>query len=141
MGQLVILEGSDQGKTYILRTRNILGRNKDCSLVINDKKTSGNHCKIESINRSEFSITDLNSSNGTFVNGKKVSPGQKLQYGDIILLGETLMVYQALQSSQTNSTMIFDSNRLMDVEKIHCNKPLANDWMFCPYCGTKVESL
>ncbi|MBN2145027.1 MAG: FHA domain-containing protein [Candidatus Aureabacteria bacterium] len=138
MGQLVILEGSDQGKIFILRTKNIIGRYNDCSLVINDKKISSKHCKIEKINRTEFSITDLNSSNGTFVNGFKLTQSRTLQYGDIILIGETLMVYQTLQNSQTNTTMIFDSTRVMEADKTHCSKPLAHDWLFCPYCGKPV---
>ena len=69
-------------------TRLVIGRSKaEVNLRIADRKISGKHAVLE---RREgcFYITDLMSSNGTCVNGEKISEACMLSNGDIIGLGE-----------------------------------------------------
>lgn len=54
-----------------------------------DSNVSRNHAKIEKRGEDEYWISDLNSSNGTTVNGRPISGNKLLQDGDIIVLGGT----------------------------------------------------
>jgi pSer/pThr/pTyr-binding forkhead associated (FHA) protein len=72
-----------------LADRLVIGRNKDCDLVLaNDDMVSGRHCQIESI-EGKVVLRDLQSQNGTELNGVPVTARCRLQTGDCILLGHT----------------------------------------------------
>ena len=68
-----------------------VGKNADNNLVIKDKTVSGKHFKIFYKNN-EYTIVDLNSLNGTFVNGQKVKE-KKLRHNDTIQIGKTKMLF------------------------------------------------
>ncbi len=93
--QLAITEGPcpkikyDLGKKKTIR----IGKKKDNDIVIDDATVSRNHSEIEATSDS-FLLRDLNSTNGTFINGTKVKEAF-LSPGDVITIGNTVMVYQA----------------------------------------------
>ncbi|MFC1524763.1 FHA domain-containing protein [Planctomycetota bacterium] len=70
----------------------IIGRGKDCSLRIRDKKTSRKHCQITKVSTGQYKVTDLNSANGTLINGHKISE-HTLKSGDIIRIGAHKIVF------------------------------------------------
>jgi predicted component of type VI protein secretion system len=63
-----------------------IGRHDDCVIRIKSSQVSRRHCEIVEAN-GKLTIRDLGSSNGTFVNGKRVSGQQVLQPGDEVALG------------------------------------------------------
>lgn len=67
-----------------------IGRGSGCRVRISDPSVSRIHCSIALNERGELIITDLGSANGTFVNGKKIAPGQtqKLNSGDELRIGD-----------------------------------------------------
>ena len=67
------------------------GRGKDVSYTLNHKTVSRNHFVV-SFDNGSYSIQDLGSSNGTLVNGVKVSQS-KLNHGDVIGVGEILLTF------------------------------------------------
>ena len=67
------------------------GRGKDVSYTLNHKTISRNHFVV-SFDNGSYSIQDLGSSNGTLVNGVKVSQS-KLNHGDVIGVGEILLTF------------------------------------------------
>ncbi len=70
-----------------------IGRAQDNDLSIDaDEFASVHHAKIEP-RRDGIWLTDLNSTNGTFVNGVKVTRPRKLSPGDVIRVGETDLRY------------------------------------------------
>lgn len=69
-----------------------LGRRPDCDLRIPFLEVSRRHCELR-LGDGEVLLKDLNSSNGTFVNGKRVSE-VKLQPGDRIKIGPVVFVVQ-----------------------------------------------
>lgn len=74
MWYLRILNGPDTGKIFSLEEHQsefVLGRSQSCDIVLQHSGISKSHCKITHEGGS-WSITDLNSSNGTFVNGVKI---------------------------------------------------------------------
>jgi|SRR6185312_4656362 len=63
-----------------------VGRSSENDIVINDKTVSSNHCKIIQHDDGRIEINDLGSTNGTYVNGKKVLSAI-LNPGDEVLMG------------------------------------------------------
>ncbi|MFH1227446.1 MAG: FHA domain-containing protein [Planctomycetota bacterium] len=68
------------------------GRSSDNSIVIKSEKVSRKHAEIRKDEES-FIVVDLASSNGTYVNGNKVSE-RKLEPGDIIKIGDALIIFE-----------------------------------------------
>jgi pSer/pThr/pTyr-binding forkhead associated (FHA) protein len=90
---LVIIDGKDKGKTFLLagKERFKIGRAVGSDLKLTDGKISREHCLLESV-RDHHIIIDLESSNGTVVNGERVKK-TVLKEGDYIRLGFTLLKY------------------------------------------------
>jgi len=50
----------------------LIGRGNDNHLVVKDEKVSNKHCCIKKLSANEFIAEDMGSSNGTFLNGKRI---------------------------------------------------------------------
>ncbi len=66
-----------------------IGRGSKNSIVIRDNEVSRDHCRLVRFSES-YEIHDLDSSNGTFVNGQRVVSPWLLQPGALIELGDTI---------------------------------------------------
>ncbi|HWY85870.1 MAG TPA: FHA domain-containing protein [Gemmataceae bacterium] len=71
----------------IPREEFLIGRGSDCDLRVNDEDVSRHHCLIR-VRGQEATLSDLGSSNGTFVNGKRVLSQVALVSGDEIRLAK-----------------------------------------------------
>ena len=69
-----------------------MGRAKDCDIVVADLNVSRRHAEVR-LENGEHWLVDLGSTNGTSVNGKRVSRA-KLENGDRIELGSTVLVFE-----------------------------------------------
>jgi len=83
-------------------SRFLVGRSKECEIVLKNQKVSRKHAEISVVNNEIF-ITDLNSTNGTFVNGVKIKK-RKLIFNDEIRIGEATLKLMA--DSITSSGMV-----------------------------------
>jgi hypothetical protein len=77
-------------KIYLTKTSTVLGRNETSDVVIANSDVSSRHCILDIQTRGVF-ILDLDSTNGTFVNGSLVRDGY-LNPGDRIELGPCMFV-------------------------------------------------
>ncbi len=92
---LIIKSGRKSGATFPLRKKVInMGRDSSNEIVIDDPKSSRQHAKIK-LEGDNFVIYDLASSNGTFVNGEKIT-SVKLNDGDEIKIGDTVLAFKLL---------------------------------------------
>ena len=66
-----------------------IGRKEDNYVVLQDMHTSGNHAKLV-VKENNLYIQDLHSTNGTFVNGRKISTNVKLLGREEIQIGTTV---------------------------------------------------
>ncbi len=66
-----------------------IGRREDNSVVLQDRHTSGNHARLI-VKENNLYIQDLQSTNGTFVNGRKISTNVKLLGREEIQIGTTI---------------------------------------------------
>jgi adenylate cyclase len=78
---------------FPLGERTTVGRHPNNTLRLVDREVSKEHCVIEKVGDG-FLLRDLNSSNGTFVNGRKVRE-LRLRDGDEIVLGNTRLVFHS----------------------------------------------
>ena len=94
MAKLVVLSEGLTGQSYELKVdKTTIGRVEDNAFQIAQPSVSSHHCEIL-LNGNEVVVKDLNSTNGTFINGEKVTesvlkPGQVLRLGQIELRLET----------------------------------------------------
>ena len=80
------------GRRRVLTERRVvLGRSKECDVQVSDANVSRRHAELRQ-EGSSWWIVDLDSTNGTEVNGKRV-PRAKLADGDRITLGSTELVF------------------------------------------------
>ena len=87
-----VLEGFEAGRLYCdLMTPISIGREEDNDIRLNDDRVSRFHAKIQE-DAGRIILTDLDSTNGTRVNGHPVRM-RVLQLGDQILFGRCLMVF------------------------------------------------
>jgi DNA-binding winged helix-turn-helix (wHTH) protein len=96
---LTVLQGESVGLTVqIEHDRTIIGRGANADLVLNDQVASRQHAEILSACESgiEFRLRDLESTNGTFLNGSQIESDQLLQDGDKIRIGKHLLKFALL---------------------------------------------
>ncbi len=84
------------GRTTLGSTRLTIGRAPDNNLVVNDGKASSHHAEIRPEGQ-YYSIVDLGSTNGTFINEQQIYSGMPrlLQAGDTIRIGDTRFSLEA----------------------------------------------
>jgi len=91
---LLVLQGPDKGRRYELPDAPALVGRESRSLPLSDNTVSRRHCELLPSN-GEWVVRDLGSSNGTYVNGGRVTATAPLKIGDQLRVGRTLMVFGA----------------------------------------------
>jgi hypothetical protein len=87
---IVVAEGR---RMVVGRTGAVIGRSRDCDIVLGDGNVSRRHAEISPANGG-WTVTDLNSTNGVLVNGRRISGAAPLQAGDRIELGTTELRFE-----------------------------------------------
>jgi transcriptional regulator with GAF, ATPase, and Fis domain len=94
MATLEIIEGPGAGRVYVVdRPSNVVGREGDCDVKLEDSRSSRRHAEIVRQKADSYLLRDLGSSNGTIVNGATVRGERQLRDGDEISVGQTKMVF------------------------------------------------
>jgi pSer/pThr/pTyr-binding forkhead associated (FHA) protein len=92
MGKLILtLDGQELAQYELEKERYTIGRLSDNDIHIDNMAVSGHHALIINILKDSF-LEDLNSTNGTYVNGKLVKK-HALQEGDVITIGRHSLKY------------------------------------------------
>jgi pSer/pThr/pTyr-binding forkhead associated (FHA) protein len=90
-------------KEYPIMKESItIGRNKDNIINIDNLAVSGYHARIDRAG-SDFILTDLQSTNGTFINDKKIS-SHKLSHGDNIIIGKHVLLFVATEKGKVEKS-------------------------------------
>jgi predicted component of type VI protein secretion system len=90
--KFVMRSEPNPGTEFLLEDPEIMiGRESTCSLVINDAEVSRKHARVI-WQASNYVIEDVGSTNGTFINGKRLTSPFVLQGGEIITLGENIVL-------------------------------------------------
>ncbi|SFD21917.1 FHA domain-containing protein [Clostridium uliginosum] len=78
-----------EGSVIPVRTDITIGRKEDNSIILSDQHVSGNHAKV-AVRNAGLVIEDLNSTNGTYVNGTRIRGRLKLSNKDEIRIGTSI---------------------------------------------------
>jgi len=102
-GRLVVEIGPDEGKEFPLRGTMRIGRSEDSEITLADAQASRHHAAV-SPEPGGFTIQDLNSSNGTFVNGKRLDEPRLLKDGDRLRVVQETPLPQTVEPRKGTST-------------------------------------
>jgi pSer/pThr/pTyr-binding forkhead associated (FHA) protein len=117
-----VLDGADRGRIFQnLAPPITIGREEGNTIQLNDERVSRFHVKIQE-DHNRLVITDLESTNGTKVNGEDVQL-RILRYGDMINLGRSVLLFgsrdqiaQRLANLRNNDS---DANNTADPEQLN----------------------
>jgi len=88
--RLVMRSGPTPDKVFVLTKENVsVGRSTSNDIAINDSEVSRNHARIY-LQSGGYVIEDLNSTNGTYINGQRLIGPHLLRPGETINLGENI---------------------------------------------------
>ncbi|MBE8163171.1 MAG: FHA domain-containing protein [Bdellovibrionaceae bacterium] len=126
MWSIQFLNGPLKGKHIQINDQDIVGRSKQCNIHIPHNSVSKKHCRFY-LQDNQLYIEDLNSSNGSFINGKKItnSPienGAQLNLHDlqaIITSGEKIVNFQSPSNIETK---IENNTKFSSVKEFLNNK-------------------
>ncbi len=94
MPTLFVIRGIDQGTRFELEGPMIrIGREASNNIQLHDTEVSRHHAEIRRL-EDDITISDANSSNGTYVNGQRIKQC-RLNSGDQLQMGSTLMLFTA----------------------------------------------
>jgi len=111
----------------------IIGRSEECDIVIDSKHVSRRHARMFSTPDGQWSVEDLASSNGTFVNGERVK-SCSISYADVIEIGPATLSFSPLTEQTTRpaiegpniiiedfgTEVFYDRPRLEDCDRQPC---------------------
>ena len=128
MNVVLIMFKDDERRDFpISEEKTILGRRQDCHLRIPTKDVSRQHCVLL-LQDNVLTAKDLGSSNGTFINGKRIAEAE-LKAGDRLRLGPVTFIVQidgkpatikpedAAPSSQTEPSLAGEDEETFDLSE------------------------
>lgn len=120
MARLILMFNNQVVKEYPLKKDSItIGRNEDNVITVDNLAVSGYHARIDVAGK-EYILTDLQSTNGTFVNDKKIV-SHKLLHGDNIIIGKHRILFvgdgKELNVSAPESKIDMDKTMMLDTAK------------------------
>ncbi|MCG3180174.1 MAG: Adaptive-response sensory-kinase SasA [Phycisphaerae bacterium] len=120
--RLVVIQGPDKGRTFEAGAPGVqIGRSTG-EIDINDNTVSRLHARVYAENGT-WILRDLDSANGTYINGVKISRPLPLKQGDQIRIGSTLLVFGGTEVSagitvrpdgRNEDLVSLDSGKLVD---------------------------
>ena len=116
-----LLLNSDIQKDIILRGCLTVGRDVDCNICIPDHRISRNHAKII-VTPTGAMVEDLNSINGTSVNGTRINQATRINSGDVVHFHKS--------EFRVNATFDPDATRICnnetDINATRCDRIIVN---------------
>ncbi|MBI2901161.1 MAG: SpoIIE family protein phosphatase [Planctomycetes bacterium] len=111
-----------------------VGRANECEIRLNDIRLSKVHCRID-IHEGELRVSDLESSNGTFVNDVQVDQ-RRLHEGDLVRIGDVLFLVET--ASEAEAALLFDGDR-PEEEEVPSATSTQPSIHLCASCGQPVQ--
>lgn len=120
MARLILMFNKQVVKEYTLDREGVtIGRNEDNTIMVDNLAVSGYHARIDLAGKDHI-LTDLQSTNGTFVNDKKVV-SHKLSHGDNIIIGKHVILFvgtgREAEAKTDQQKVDMDKTMMLDTAK------------------------
>ena len=95
MASIIVATGKQKGDYYPLGHRtNVIGRDEALPIQIIDEHISRKHMQLRfNSDKNEYSVLDMKSKHGVFINGNKIASETALADGDQIGIGQTTLLF------------------------------------------------
>lgn len=128
-----------KGKTFKLtKDQYLVGRTEECDICIQNSAVSSRHCTLTREESGNYLLTDLNSTNGTVVNGRKTQE-KVLQNSDIIRIGSIEIIYESPVTSgknkEANASSSYHKNA--DLRETAGTSQITDFTNFSPFSSNK----
>lgn len=122
----IVIDGADTGRVFRLTSAVMsMGRGSNANIRLNDKTVSRKHCLVE-MSPGFATVIDLQSSNGTFVNGERVSKW-KLSNGDKVRIGSSILRYDITDADDSQfHERVYQLITFDDLTSLYNRKYLLN---------------
>lgn len=110
---LTILKGSEIGQIWPLSRRTVIGRGAGADIQLTDSKLSREHAVFTCRDKRLY-VTDLESRNGTYVEGQQVSANTELEDGAHVQIGQTLVRAQIRNRAEVEAAAALYESSLRD---------------------------
>jgi serine phosphatase RsbU (regulator of sigma subunit) len=105
---LVVISGAGLGRRLRLDSEPIvIGRDAQSGLVLSSPDVSRRHCRVE-LSKGEVVATDLNSTNGTYVDGKRIDGPTPLPDGSILEIGQQVVKHERRSAREVQEAQELD---------------------------------
>jgi len=139
VASIQVIQGPDKGRTFeLVDGENIVGR-LDCNIELTDGTVSRRHAAL-TIRDGRWTLEDLGSANGTFLNGVRLSRSDDVQRGDQIRCGSTLLVFGGGGAPSHASVDMDEDGRLVDAA-IVATVPSNEDSVIIPTPEAGMEAI
>lgn len=104
MPRLLVIKGADEGKQFELRDAVVsIGRDASSKVRLHDTEVSRRHAELRAVVGGGYTVHDVGSVNGTFVNNEKIDQAT-LQAGDHVAVGQSVLIYSTGRAEATIKT-------------------------------------
>ena len=136
---LFVVEGEDKGRRIPLGVNPIvLGRSEPADVVLADPRISRSHCRV-CLTMNEVIVIDLQSSNGTFIDGKRLSGGAALPVGARMQIGSHVLEHELRIRKEVEESQELDRDLEQAWNYIQAllpppltDGPIRSDWTLVP---------
>jgi diguanylate cyclase (GGDEF)-like protein len=142
-----VLTGPEAGRIYVVTTDTlVVGRASTCDLLIDDSSLSRQHCRIRKTNGVYF-VEDLESRNGTQVNGMRIKAPVLLQDGALIqLAASTIIMFSHQEDLEVQAEQRLYASAVLDPltglhNRRHLDARLKSEFAFANRHGTPLSVL
>ncbi len=114
------------------RDRVVVGSSPECDLVVQDAAVSRVHAVLDRVS-AVWTVRDVGSSNGTYVNGKRIAGESRLRPGEELLLGTTRLVLKGSPPAEGLTAKLAEPPRLTGRERdvlVELCRPFASGGAF-----------
>ena len=121
-------DGPLKGDNWVIDKELMVGRDMDCDITISDRQVSRFHAKLEAITDRQVRIVDLDSKNGTYVNGERIKGSYVLEDGDAIKIA----LIQELVFTSSDATLPLDIRIIQPeskTQKLFIDKKARRIWI------------
>jgi len=90
----LIIRNADGERVVACEPVMTLGRDRNSTIVLPEKLVSRNHAMIRRLGAEDYYLIDVGSSNGSYVNDRRIATPQQLRHGDEIRIGSTVLRFE-----------------------------------------------